>query len=425
MALEPPLIKVVEICRATGLPPIAVLNSLLKVESIAEPTTFNGQDSRKWLDEVKTPKSSKVTDKVRAKIQAETQRYNRRFQFPNPPIPKTTRRRAESQIINWQLGQQRIRLKSDKNSKDEFGSIQTEQEISGEYREFSRKDLEVAASKAKRLIEILKASSVVPLERPKGIKEIFIKSALNNEPVIVLNWICPAGTPLEVAPNGSGLFRSYLKVNPELGLDKDYRLIPRLDLERKLIKAFERCEIPLWYIKLVADDNPYCLYPYSLEKDGESSTMRAHAEYARYTQFRLDQEIGEGKITVLTVSEFLGPERFRKLLRLFESTPINSLLPFLPENILEIEKDVISKHTNLSPSLLEQLDGFVEKVIRQYGCEGLMFYEMFGDKVIVAWNESTRRAPTIDAGRKSQRLPPFPKFFVLHRKRGNLIEDNF
>jgi hypothetical protein len=437
--MEPTSSLVLQVCRNTRLPPISVLLYLISQESIALPVGFDSKNPSSWLDKIRTPKPSKTRDRLLAEIRNEGQRYQRRPQFPNSSVSKTTIRRADNLAVKRQMERVKFRLKTReeiskaRRLEEKINRVKRKKEFAirwiskarGPQEVTSRQELRVAEKRASKLLDILRSSSVMPLQGPQKIKELTTQAALTGDPIIVINWICPAGTPLEIAPDRSGLFRSYSGIDPEEGLEKDYRLIPRLNLERKLVKAFERAQIPLWYIKLVADDNPYCLYPYSLIKDGERETMEAITKYARYTQARLDREIGNEKITVWTVSEFLGQERFRELIELFKSTSINDLLPFLPLDILDIEKDVIARHTNIDPGLLPYLDSFVEAVARQYAVEGLVIRKMLGDNVIIAWNESTRRSSTIDGGVKSEGFKPFPKIFVLHEKLNGKIKNNF
>lgn len=418
--MESPLLSVKEICRATNLPPTVVVNYLLLPGAIVFPEGLVGQTLKDWQREQKIPQSSKMANRIRAQIWNESQRYERKFQFPSGNTPKTTERKARARIIDYQLNNVRLALKAES---DETPKNSKREKVY--YPRYLSKELSLAEQRVQELLTELNKNSVMSMQRLGRIKELLLQGALLGEPFLLVNWICPAGTPLALAPDNSGLFRSYVRIDPEEALKKDYRLVPRLDQERILVDSFEKAAIPLFYLKLVADDNAYCLYPFSIDKDGEQPTKDAMKNYSCCAQNLMDREIGKDRVTVLTVSDFLGPEGFERLIRLFRDTRIEELLPFLPKDIFPIEKDVITKHTKLSADLLPYLDRFVEAVIRQYAVEGLIIAETLSDNVVVAWNESTRRFATIDAGRKAQDLPAFPKIFVLYEKRDGQIINNY
>ncbi len=426
-----PTFMVLEMCRITGLPPMPVIKYLISPDSIASPIGLVNQDPRKWLKEVQTPSPSKRRDKIISGIQKERQRFQRRPQFPNSSVPKTTRRKADNLTAKYQMERVRFRLKSDeevseqksqgrKKARDEMKrkfEIRWMSKARGPQIKATRQGMKEAGEKSSKLLDILSSSSVMSPQRPSKIKELATQAVLTRDPFIVINWICPASTPRKLAPDASGIWRSYLGINQKAGFEKDYLLLPRLNLEKKLIRAFERTGVPFLYLKLVADDNPYCLYPYCLKKDGEQKTMEEIASYARYVQERLNRELGKGKIIVWTVSEFLGKERFRRLIRLFDDISIEELLPFLPQNIVDTEMEIITKSSTFGPELQPFLESFSKLYIRQYAAEGLIIREMLGDNVIIAWNESTRRNSTIDAGLKSKGFDPFPKIYVLYNER--------
>ena len=290
---------------------------------------------------------------------------------------------------------------------------------------FSKWEREKAIKVASSFYESIKQASVAPPERPARIKELIQYAALGIETPLIINWICPAGTPLEYDQETEKLYRKYPQIDPAEGFLKDYRIVPRLGLEKRLVEMVERTESKAEYIKIVADNNPHCLYPACLRLDGEVETRNAIETYASYVQTKLDELVGERKVSVLTLSSLLGAPGFKEFMKLFKETNVEDLLPFLPPDVIETEIDVIAKHTQLTANLKPKLKSLAVDVIKQYAVEGYFLNEMFGDSVILAWNESTRRSQIIDSLRKAKGLPPLSKMFVLHEKRQGKIIDNY
>jgi len=99
----------VELCRATELPPSVVLKSLLSPRSLAKPVDLDTNE-QEWLKEINKPKPSKVADRIKSEIFSEGQRYQRRFQFPQERKGKPARLKAEAQIIEGQMLRMRVAL---------------------------------------------------------------------------------------------------------------------------------------------------------------------------------------------------------------------------------------------------------------------------------------------------------------------------
>ena len=290
---------------------------------------------------------------------------------------------------------------------------------------FSRWDRDEAAKKADNFYSFIKSVSVAPPERPIRIKELIQYTALGIGTPLIINWICPVGTPLEFDSETNKLYRRYAPIDPVEGFQKDYRIISRIGLEKRLTEMIGQIQSSLEYVKIVADNNPYCLYPACLRLDGEIDTRNAIETYTGYVQTKLDELIGSKKVAVLTLSSLLGQQGFEEFMNLFKETQVDDLLPFLPNDVLKTEVDIISKHTKLDTLLEPKLESLATDVIRQYAVEGFYLYKMFGDSVILAWNESTRRSQIIDSLRKARGIPPLPKIFVLHEKGKGLIIDNY
>lgn len=278
---------------------------------------------------------------------------------------------------------------------------------------------------AERLMEIWKGRSVMPFERPRRIQQIIENSMMTRQSINIVNWICPAGTPLNFSPQGD-TYQRYVGVSMEVAFKKDHRLYPKLDLEKDLVKSFGQItSLPKpKYLKIMADDNPLCLSPYGIQLDGKKPTMESVAKYANFVQQELDTLVGQDMISVSTFSNLLGPKMFRRFVATFKSLSYNDIATYLPKDAIENELRIAEKHMKVGPEILLKLDGYVKKVLRQYAVEGLYMYKIFGDNLIMAWNESTTRSQTMDSLRKKMGIPTIPKIFVLHRKEKNEIQDN-
>lgn len=382
---------------------------------------------------------SRIYQIALANIQRDGQRWQRPPQFPDGNKGKLTTNRARSTAAEIQLTQAKIDFVPRETTKDQSAVISEQdrrRELKNEARWITKaesgkkwntkQELEEADRKASRFVRFVQSDrAVMAAERPEQIRDLVRIAQLENRPLTVVNWICPQGTPLDYDPVTERLYRRFIGIEPEQGYRKDYRLVPRLDLERRLISELESTGVPFRYIKIVADDNPYTLYPASLRLDGEAETMQVIENYAQFVQAKLDQEIGPGKIEVVTMSKLLGFERFMSLVRDFGQVDIRELLANLPVSTLTTELDVLTKHTKPDPRLLPYFDIYGQEVVKQYCVEGYYLYELFGDNVVLAWNESTRRAKIVDGLRIARGLPALPKVFVLHRKKGTEIEDDF
>lgn len=271
----------------------------------------------------------------------------------------------------------------------------------------------------------VKANSVVPPQRPQRIKELMQQGALGIANPLIFNYICPPGTPLALGERTNQLYRRFTNISPDEAFKRDYRLYPRLNLERGLARALKRSQTNSEYWKIVADDNPYCLYPECLIIDGERPTLAAIESYTSYAQGQLNQLLTPEVITVSTWSGLLGREMFMRMIEMYRRTSFQSLVPYLPPDVIDTELDVLVKHTQPDPSLLPAFTTFAQNVVRQYAVEGLILYEIFGDNVILAWNESTRRSNIVDPLRIANGIKALPKIFVLHEQKDGAIINNF
>ena len=428
-----PFTNVVEVARMTGLSPQTIFG-LIRSDGIVlqnnkqalEPVLMaqDGQILDNYQSGLigKRVQPSKERDKITSRIESEGQRYQRRFQFPRERRSvRTTSQKAERRCIGYQVQRTRIGLLPI----TKVDSAETERFEPGDTMYFSKGAREDAQRAALLAVDTLGNKSVAPLERPGRIKELVYNAVLKGTPVTLINWICPPGSPLSYDANSNSLYRRFNQIDNQKGFEADYRLYPRLSLEQTLVRTFQRTKAPFDYIKFVADDNPFCLYQAGLERDGEVATLSNIEGYTDYVQNQLDQLINPQSIFVTRWSDFMGSQMFKEFLYLYNSTSINDLRPYLPEDVIETELDVIEKHTNLDPALKTYLEPFVQKVIRQYAVEGYFLYRLFGDTVVLAWNESTNRTAIIDSLRKARGIPPLPKIFVLHEKREGIIKDNF
>ena len=89
---------------------------------------------------------------------------------------------------------------------------------------FSKWEREKAIKVASSFYESIKQASVAPPERPARIKELIQYAALGIETPLIINWICPAGTPLEYDQETEKLYRKYPQIDPAEGFLKDYRI---------------------------------------------------------------------------------------------------------------------------------------------------------------------------------------------------------
>lgn len=416
--MEPPSFSVKEICRERNLSPASVVKYLASSGSIATPTNLDSQDSCEWYQEIRKPKPSKAADKIRSEIWREGQRYERRFQFPSSPIPKTTSRKADARIVSQQLEGVNFKPRTQSNAKQPIAQKESTKEC------FQPENQE-AKEKTEGFMESIRANSVVPIERPGRVQELIYQGTSGSKTPIITNWICPRGTDLDFDQETKKVYRLYTLTDPQQGFETDYQILPRLNLERNLCRQLERFQTNALYVKIVANDNPYCLYPACLRIDGEIPTMAAISKYTQYCQSRFDKLIERGSILVTTWSQVLGPRLFAEYLKVYEETALADLMPHLPANIVNIMIDILTDHTKPDPKLMPYFETFATSCIRYFAVEGLFLYKIFGDDVILAWNDSTRIANAIDALRLKNGLPPLPKIYVLHEKRKGKIIDNF
>lgn len=276
-----------------------------------------------------------------------------------------------------------------------------------------------------RFIKSISDNSVMSMERPKRIKELANEAVLNNSELKILNWICPRGTDLEYDNETKKVYRRFTETNPKDGFDTDYQILPRIKLEEELVRRFRRFSIPAVYYKAVADDNPPCLYPASLRIDGKSETMNAIGRYSNYAQNRFDDLLGKDAVWVLPWSDILGKEMFEESIRLFNEIKVQDLLAVLPKGSFELVKDSLIEHTKPDENAMKGFDRFAEDVTKYFAIEGYFLYEKWGDNVVLAWNDSTRKTKIIDSLRIIKGIPTLPKFFALHEKNGNKIANDY
>lgn len=290
---------------------------------------------------------------------------------------------------------------------------------------FSKEEILQAEQNADRFMEGVKANSVVSTERPNRIRQLIFEGSLGVKVPIIANWICPRGTPLIPDEETNRLYRRYTSISPEEGFATDYQILPRIELEKKLCRNLERFSTGAMYLKIVADNNPACLYPACFRIDGEGTTMDSISKYAKYCQNQFDTLIPRGEINVETWSALLGKNLFREYLKEYENISLKDLMPFLPNNIVETEIDILTDHTKPDLEVLPYFKTFASDCIRYFAVEGLFLNKIFKDDVVLAWNDSTRITQTIDALRKKRGLPALPKIYVLHEKRNRKIKDDF
>lgn len=437
--MELPRTSVVELARITRIPYKLVLDGLMSGEIILNGripkvvASIDLDDPKK----VKVAQRGKQYDQAASKIWSETQRYERRFQFQPPKAKgRPTKRRIEALVVDRQIRKAKVVFVDPSDITPAPSSEEIRRrEITDQFRYQnkaqdstwkSKQERQEAEGKTRDFMNFIKRFSVASMQRPDKIRELVFKAALLGEPINFINWICPPGTPLQYNQQDDSLYRQFTGRQPEEGFDTDYRLKPRLALEKRLVTTLNQLKIPYNYYKIVADDNPYCLYPTSIRLDGEQPTREAICRFAEYAQRRLDEEIGEGNIQVVTMSQLTGENGFAELIRTYNQTSFEQIQPKLLPNTMDKELGILESHTNLSPELLKYLPEMAQRVIRQYGVEGLLLDKFFDGKLIYLWNESTERPIIIDALRMV--LGAFdksPMAFVLHEKRGDQIKDNY
>ncbi len=267
-------------------------------------------------------------------------------------------------------------------------------------------------------------NSVMSMERPRKIMDLANEAVLNNSDLIILNWICPRGTDLQYDEETKKVYRRFTLTDPQEGFDTDYQILPRIKLEEELVRRFRRFNIPATYYKAVADDNPPCLYPASLRIDGFTETMNTISRYSDYAQGRFDELLGKDAVWVLPWSNILGTEVFEESIKLFNETDIQTLLEVLPKDTFKIVRESLIEHTKPDENASLGFDRFAEDVIKYFAIEGYYLYKKWGDNVVLAWNDSTRKTKIIDSLRIVNGIPPLPKIFVLHEKKsGKILND--
>lgn len=413
--------------------PYPVIKAVLDPASISVPCSLDSQSPKEWYRQVTTPQPSKTADKKLAAIQSERQRYQRRSQFPPKSESKITKKKAASATVSTQLLSQKVIVgradcqRTDPKVKEKQRRKRLVQAWAGNWERKSsdpgRK--EPPAKIARQFLESILADSVAPPQRPEKIKELIANGIANRATPIIANWICPRGTDLSFDEETERVYRRYTTTEPEEGFETDYQILPRMSLERKLCRKLSRFGTNAIYVKFVADDNPFCLYPACLRIDGVTETISAIRNYSQYCQTRFDELIRNGFLLVTTWSECLGPELFEEYLDTFETTSIESLVPYIPQDSLSDMLNVLTDHTKPDPSVMPYFERFAKDCIRYFAVEGLFLYKLFGDEVILAWNDSTRIASTIDGLRVKEGLPPLPKFYVLHEQRDGKIVNNY
>ena len=413
----PPPFSVLEVVRATG-----VRNN--EVDTNTSPTITSINKQRIVINAGEDKKLvAVINDTPETREQYKRSVALSGYRSREPGSQKVIKRRILGEDLKKKIlaiSKRRMRVLLEPATENDKSQSRTGNRKTDSKKQTDKTELEVDA-----LWESVLSMSVVPPERPSRIKELLGDVVSGKGSACIVNWICPPGSPLQLDASSGALYRRFTQIDPAQGFINDYRLYPRLDLERQLVSLIGRKYPTLNYFKIIADDNPYCIYPKSLQVDGTDKTLGAISNYGKYVQSQLDTLVGSGAIWLMNWSEMLGPKLFEEFLETFRQTRIEDLLPFLPPNIIEIEIDVVTKHTNLGKELLPYVRNFVKGIIRQYAVEGYFLYELFGDNVILAWNESTRRSNIIDSLRKLRGVPPLPKIYVLYNKRGGKIENNF
>lgn len=437
--LTPPVVSVIEIARSAGLSnPACVVSELRSGVVFGENGRLNkrlilvneeGQNVENLSEEAK-----KASPYKRAVNQAD---YRSRAPGGGPVVKRRVKRGSldRKQV---QLGKGRLKVDVEDYCEDEEKlqeRMATKKRLSQTWQGktvvedvnlVDREKKEKATSRTNSFMSFLESESVMSPQRPARIKELLMQASTNTGEAIFINWVCPPGTPLEYDEETGKLYRLFSGTDPKQGFEKDYRLYPRIDLERRFVGQIDKLGTQkAAYIKNVADDNPYCLYPACIRIEGEEETLSSIGEYSEYVQGQLDSLVGDDKIWVMRWSELLGPELFQESVARFKNTKYADLEPYLPPSVLDTEIDVLSKHTSPNPELLPVFRQFAKDVIVQYNVEMDMLYDAFGDNVVLAWNESTRRGAMIDALRKSKGRPPIPIIYVLHRRRNEEIVNNF
>ncbi len=437
LSLPPPSFQVKEVRRRTSVE-TDTINRFLKTNLLGV-TDVSG---KQWFamaegDPLAKPlKQSLNFNQQLAAIQQEGQRYQRRPQFPDGGTKSdTTTDRALSAAKAKQQAKQKMVFVSSLPTKEKVPTkkeqrqkVKLETRYSSPEIWISQAQRQLGQESVRKFMGYLESDSVVPPQGKTRIKDIIFDAVTYAEygrQAEIANWICPPGTPLDFDPETGKLYRRFKGIDPEEGLKKDYRLYPRLDQERALVRNLEKASVPYRYTKIVADNNPYCLYPTAFALDGEKQTQDAIFSFATSAQQKLDQWIGEGKVNSATLSSLLGPESFQKFLSDFDRLDLASLLSFLPTDVLDVELDVIAKHTSLAPCYQQYLPSLVVDVVKQYGLEGDFVPRALGENTILAWNESTRRTAIIDSVRRLKGLDPIPKIFVLYEKKEGKIVNNF
>lgn len=434
-----PRTSALELARMTRLP----ISEVMKVIN-AGSVVLNGRIEPQQAFTIGysgTKRKNTVYQRIQATVWGETQRYQRRFQFPaNSAKGQLTRNKIDGLFKKEKAKRARIAfqpLEPDVPQPTSTKPLTIAEQLKLAARftnrgdrvidKSTRRETQVKITRFNRFIDERQGEGAAPPSQRTRIKLLLMDAASDGESVTIINWICPPGTPLKLDSESGTLYRSFVGIDPEQGFNSDYRLADRLDRERALVKALDDSGAPYRYVKLVADDNAFCLYPAGLRVDGVQPTMDAVADFAAYAQRRLDTEIGPDKIEVMTVSQALGPQRFAQLVNTYQNTSIDDLLPFLPPNTIEIGLDVVNKHTKVDLELLPYFRQFVEDGIRQYGVEGSATFldQVFGPRIILAWNESTRRTAIIDSLRKAQGFDPLPKIFTLYNKVNGQIDKNY
>jgi hypothetical protein len=434
--LEPPSVSVKEIAREAGIKNPSTLVSALTNGGITFGT--NGYvDNRLVLENNDGFPVEDVEEAARRaapyKRAVKEADYRSRAPGGGPVVKRRVNQRSLRRKL-IQFGKERLKVGVEDYSEDEERTKKRNETIERlGLRWQGRTEVENPSNvseeglrKASSFMSFVDSASVMSPQRPGRIKELVAQAASGTEEVFFVNWICPPGTPLEFDEETGKLYRLFSSLNPETGFEKDYRLSPRIDLEKRLVEQIEKLGTEkATYIKSIADDNPYCLYPACIRLEGEAETLNAIEGYSEYVQGKLDTLIGEDSVWVMRWSELLGPELFQEFLERFRNTSFEDLEPYLPPSVLETELDVLFKHTNPDPKLLPIFRQFAKDVIAQYNIEMDILYDAFGDNVVLAWNESTRRGSMLDALRKLKGRPPIPKVYVLHRKENEEIVNNF
>jgi hypothetical protein len=255
-------------------------------------------------------------------------------------------------------------------------------------------------------------------ENPRRIRELISR----GQPITFFNWICPPRTPVWIPDPPTPLVACRFLGPRDEGFEESEpcrRLVDTENETRVFLKMARKCGVNFRYLKVFADDNPHCLYPSTLEIQGEKEIEEIFLEFFIWYQDRVDSLFGKG-IEVVSWGEISAP--YRKLYDDIFNRPFDDISPMLPKGIVEEEQRILMEHCGFQASWRFQIKDFTERVIRSYAAEGVVLNALEKDWImpnqILLCDESTRVFPAqIEAGRKLKGIDRLPKIFVLYPRR--------